>query len=89
LADVGTSDTPLVVVVEEDEHMPGLTGTQLIEISLRAGAPTSRLEFVLLTDHPEAVPAALTGRVLVLAEPPNLEELLEAVARAATRLSRQ
>jgi hypothetical protein len=78
------SDTPLVVASVE-ERVPGLFGTQVLETYL-AGTPTSRRGVVLLTGSPDAAPTSLHGWVLVLAEPFNLEKLLEAVAQAAARL---
>jgi CheY-like chemotaxis protein len=80
--------TPMPLVVLLDERMPGLTGTEVVG-AYRAGTPTSRREFILLTASPDALPAVFDGHVPVVAKPFNLGTLLGAVARAAARLEGQ
>ncbi len=84
LAHLRTTDVPMVVLL--DQRMPSLTGTEVVNSYLQAGAPTSPREFIVLTGNPERVKAMLNGRTPVVAKPFELETLLEAVADAEARL---
>lgn len=81
------TDAPLVVLL--DQRMPGLTGSEVVEVYFQAGAPTRPREFIVLTASPDQVATSRNGRVPVVGKPFHLEALLEAVARAAARLEAQ
>jgi CheY-like chemotaxis protein len=77
LAVLERAKAPMVVLL--NEHMPGVSGSEVV-----AAARPSGHQFILLTAAPEEAVAA--GQVPVVSKPFRIEVLLDAVAQAAARL---